>query len=129
MQYTVEVVTIHHNLADHTPKTRRLRKRRLMRWFSRQLFLFLPLSIGNEVPKVLLVAWSKGSMELSTGILLGIAAMAAWGTADFFVVKALKKQSIWKILLWSQLIGLAVFFLLLTFLNFPAITYRKVSFI
>ncbi len=60
-------------------------------------------------------------MELSTGILLGIVAMAAWGTADFFVVKALKKQSIWKILLWSQLTGLAIFFLLLTFLKFPAI--------
>ena len=59
-------------------------------------------------------------MSIPTGVIFGIIAMFCWGTADFFVAKAVKKTNVFKVFLWSQIIGLILFFLIfLLFFKFP----------
>jgi len=59
-------------------------------------------------------------MNIPFGVIFGIIAMLSWGTADFFVAKAVKKTDVFRVFLWSQVIGLILFFLIfLLFFNFP----------
>ncbi len=45
-------------------------------------------------------------MDISSGILFGLAAMASWGVSDFFVVKPVRESGIARTFLWNQLSGL-----------------------
>ena len=59
------------------------------------------------------------------GIIFGIIAMISWGTADFFVVKAVRKISVFKTFVWSQIIGIILFFLIFSlFFKFPVMPYN-----
>lgn len=69
-------------------------------------------------------------MNLTIGILLGIIAMIGWGTADFFVAKAVRKTNVFKTFIWSQIVGvilfLSIFFL---FFKFPPISSTTIMII
>ena len=62
-------------------------------------------------------------MGISLGILFGIIAMISWGVADFFVAKAVRKSSVFKTLLWVQIVIVMLFLLispwLIKFQNIP----------
>jgi len=65
-------------------------------------------------------------------VIFGIITMFGWGIADFFVVKAVRKTSSFKTLIWSQTIGLLIFFIIFGFFfEAPALTlgWLIVSFI
>jgi len=66
-------------------------------------------------------------MAISLGILFGIIAMLGWGIADFFIAKAVRKTSVIKTFLWSQIIGL-LFYLpfIYFFLNFPIFSLNTI---
>ncbi|MDD5178200.1 MAG: DMT family transporter [Candidatus Nanoarchaeia archaeon] len=51
-------------------------------------------------------------MNIPPGIIFGIIAMLCWGTADFFVANAVRKTSSFKTFVWSQIIGLILFFII-----------------
>ena len=64
-------------------------------------------------------------MDIPVGIIFGIIAMISWGTADFFVVKAVRKISVFKTFVWSQIIGIILFFLIFSvFFKFPVMPYN-----
>lgn len=54
-------------------------------------------------------------MNIPIGVLFGIIAMLGWGIADFFVVLAVRKTSVLRTLIWSQIVGLILFFLIFSF--------------
>lgn len=66
-------------------------------------------------------------MSLSIGVIFGIIAMLGWGTADFFVAIAVRKTSVFKTFIWSQIIGAVLLLLIfsmffkLPILSLPAI--------
>ncbi|MBW2977163.1 DMT family transporter [Candidatus Woesearchaeota archaeon] len=63
-------------------------------------------------------------MNISSGILFGIIAMLGWGVSDFFVAKAVRKTTVLKTTVWSQLIGMILFFLLFPFfLEIPRFSF------
>lgn len=51
-------------------------------------------------------------MGISLGILFGIIAMIGWGISDFFLAKAVRKDNVLKVFVWSQIIGLLLFTLI-----------------
>jgi drug/metabolite transporter (DMT)-like permease len=55
-------------------------------------------------------------MAITAGILFGIIAMFCWGISDFFAAKSVRKNSVIKTLVWSQVIGTAI--LIISFLFF-----------
>lgn len=70
-------------------------------------------------------------MGIPLGVIFGIIAMVGWGTADFFVAKAVRKTTIFKIFVWSQIIGailfLLIFSLFFKFLKFPFLSYTTIA--
>ncbi len=58
-------------------------------------------------------------MNLPLGVLFGIIAMIGWGIADFLAAVAVRKTSVFKTFVWSQIIGLVLFFIAFSlFFNF-----------
>ncbi len=67
-------------------------------------------------------------MAISLGILFGIIAMISWGVADFFVAKAVRKGSVFKILLWVQIVIVVSFLLISPWLiKFQNITLNLIA--
>lgn len=67
-------------------------------------------------------------MEIPLGIIFGIIAMISWGTADFFVAKAVRKTSVFKTFIWSQMIGVILFFLIFSlFFKFPFLSFTTIA--
>jgi len=67
-------------------------------------------------------------MGISLGIIFGIIATICWGTADFFVAKAVKKASVFKTFLWSQIIGVGLFILIFSsFFKFPILSFATLG--
>lgn len=61
------------------------------------------------------------------GIVFGIIAMIGWGTADFFVAKAVRKTNVFKTFLWSQIIGMVLFlFMLPFFFKVPIFSFNTI---
>ena len=56
-------------------------------------------------------------MNLSLGIIFGLIAMFGWGTGDFLAAVACKRTNNYKLLFWSQLLGVVVIFVYLIFSN------------
>lgn len=54
-------------------------------------------------------------MSVTLGIFFGIITMLGWGISDFFIAKAVRKTGVIKTALWSQTIGLALFFIAFPF--------------
>ena len=66
-------------------------------------------------------------MTLNFGILFGIITMLSWGISDFFAAKASRKIGAIKTVIWSQIIGVAVFALIfIIFFNPIAISSRDI---
>ncbi len=62
-------------------------------------------------------------MTLSLGILFGIITMFSWGFSDFFAAMASRKAGVAKTALWSQTIGIIVFFIIFAFFfSLPSIS-------
>lgn len=69
-------------------------------------------------------------MDIPLGIIFGIIAMIGWGTADFFVAKAVRKTNVFKTFVWSQIIGLILFFLIFSvFFKFPILSLATIGII
>jgi len=61
-------------------------------------------------------------VTISLGIIFGIIAMAGWGMSDFFVAQAVRKTTVFKTFVWSQIIGIILFALVfLLFFHLPKI--------
>jgi len=62
-------------------------------------------------------------MDISTGTIFGIIAMLSWGTCDFFIVKAVRKSNVLKTVIWSQTIGLILYYIIfLLFFKLPILS-------
>jgi drug/metabolite transporter (DMT)-like permease len=69
-------------------------------------------------------------MSIPLGIIFGIIAMVSWGTADFFVAKSVRKTSVFKTFVWSQIIGLILFILIFSlFFKFPILSFTTIGII
>lgn len=69
-------------------------------------------------------------MNIPLGIIFGIIAMVGWGTADFFVVKAVRKTNVFKTFIWSQIIGAVLLFLIfLIFFRLPIFSLATIGII
>jgi len=69
-------------------------------------------------------------MDLSNGIIFGIITMLSWGVADFLAAASLKKTSIYKIFIWSQIIGLLFFVIVfLLFFKLPKLSTYAIELI
>lgn len=69
-------------------------------------------------------------MDIPEGIIFGIVAMIGWGTTDFFIAKAVRKTSVFKTFVWSQTIGVILFFLIfLAFFKFPLLSLTPIGII
>lgn len=63
-------------------------------------------------------------MNIPLGIIFGVIAMVCWGTADFFVAKAVRKTTVFKTFVWSQIIGVILFFIIFSlFFKFPVLSF------
>ncbi len=59
-------------------------------------------------------------MDISIGIIFGMAAMLGWGASDFFVTKSSRGAGPFKAVLWSQMIALTMMFpIFLMFFKLP----------
>ena len=58
-------------------------------------------------------------MPLNLGLIFGIIAFLAWGTADFFAAVAVRKSGSFKTFLWSQTLGIFFFVLALVLFYEP----------
>lgn len=45
-------------------------------------------------------------MDIGSGVLFGLAAMASWGVSDYFVVRPVREAGVSRTFLWNQLTGL-----------------------
>ncbi len=67
-------------------------------------------------------------MDISLGILFGILATISWGTADFFVARSVRKASVFKTFLWSQIIGAVLFIIIFSiFFKFPILSLTTIG--
>ncbi len=67
-------------------------------------------------------------MDISLGIIFGIIAAIGWGTADFFVARAVRKTTIFKTFFWSQMIGVAFFIIIFSlFFKFPILSFATIG--
>ena len=56
-------------------------------------------------------------MNISTGILFGMAAMLGWGTSNFIAAKAVRETGVVKVVLWSQIVSLCLYLFLFPFFS------------
>ncbi|MDO8740339.1 MAG: DMT family transporter [Candidatus Woesearchaeota archaeon] len=69
-------------------------------------------------------------MSIPLGIIFGIIAMIGWGVADFFAAKAVRKTGVLKTFLWSQIIGLILFFIIFSlFFKLPLLSFNTIGII
>ncbi len=69
-------------------------------------------------------------MDISTGIIFGIIAMLSWGTCDFFIVKAVRKSNVLKTVIWSQTIGLILYYIIFSlFFKLPILSPATITII
>lgn len=67
---------------------------------------------------------------ISTGILFGLFAMIGWGISDFLAAKAVRKVNVFRTFLWSQGIGLILFFIIFSlFFEFPKLSFFNIALI
>ncbi len=66
-------------------------------------------------------------MAFSQGILFAIITMLCWAVADFLVVKAVRKTSVMKTLVWSQIISSITFVIItIVFFGFPSVSTKNI---
>ncbi|MBI2129340.1 DMT family transporter [Candidatus Woesearchaeota archaeon] len=69
-------------------------------------------------------------MSIPLGIIFGIIAMIGWGAADFFAAKAVRKTGVLKTFLWSQIIGVILFFIIFSlFFKLPLLSFSAIGII
>lgn len=69
-------------------------------------------------------------MNQSLGIIGGIIAMIGWGTADFFVAMAVRKSTLFQTVIWTQLFGVVIYFLIFAlFFKLPALSPSTIGII
>ncbi len=67
-------------------------------------------------------------MDISTGIIFGIVAMICWGAADFFTAKAVRKTSLLKTFIYSQMTcAILLFVIFQLFFELPVLSYTTIT--
>jgi transporter family protein len=67
-------------------------------------------------------------LDVTTGILFGIAASAGWGLSDFFVAGPVRRAGIIRTLLWNQITGMVLLaIVLMAFFGLPRLSFAAIG--